>query len=210
MADTKNTQTAPAGLPEKEWFTLDEVAARWGTDKETILHYAETNLLTIFADLRAIKSLKGNFISNGGMMYSIEPHEAGVIEVQGSIKTPNGNGVIERQSLRVLHGEVDRFEQKHRIGAYAGTMPDLSAKTKAKEDTEIRQLQRTLGALVLGLAKSSDKYDNNGLPNVSSIVGVAEQGGQDKGGKAPHGWGNTTFTNTINAALLVCQKELDR
>jgi len=94
--------------------------------------------------------------------------------------------------------------------ALRGMVDDLSAKTKAKEDTEIRQLQRTLGALVLGLAKSSDKYGNNGLPNVSSIVGVAEQGGQDKGGKAPHGWGNTTFTNTINAALLVCQKELDR
>jgi len=39
MADTKNTQTAPAGLPEKEWFTLDEVAARWSTDKATIPHY---------------------------------------------------------------------------------------------------------------------------------------------------------------------------
>jgi len=47
MADTKNTQTAPAGLPAKEWFTLDEVAARWGTDKETILHYGLVNHLTL-------------------------------------------------------------------------------------------------------------------------------------------------------------------
>jgi len=94
--------------------------------------------------------------------------------------------------------------------ALRGMVDDLSAKTKAKENTEILKLQRTLGALVLGLAKSSDKYGNNGLPNVSSIVGVAEQGGQNKDGNAPHGWGNTTFTNAINAALLVCQKELDR
>ena len=93
--------------------------------------------------------------------------------------------------------------------ALRAMVDDLSAKLKANENTEIIRLQRTLGALVLGLAKKPGSLSNNGIPNVSSIVEVAEVGMQNKNGKAPHGYGNTTFTNAINAALSRCQKEIE-
>jgi len=49
MADTKNTQTAPAGLPDKEWFTLEEVAGRWGCGVDDLLHWGGQDLLEICA-----------------------------------------------------------------------------------------------------------------------------------------------------------------
>jgi len=130
MTDTKNTQTAPAGLPAKEWFTLDEVAARWGTTIDSVLHLMETRQLEGMAQLPAIKSEEGDFISTGAMMYGIEPREAILIKLQGSVKTPDGQGVLTRETLAIMFEEVDRFEREYRIGKYAGTMPDLSSMGK--------------------------------------------------------------------------------
>jgi len=115
-------QTAPSGL--EKWFTLAELAERWGTTIDSVLHFMETRRLEGMAQLPAIKSEEGDFISNGAMMYVIESYEAILIRSQGSVKTPNGQGVFTRETLVIMFEEVDRFEREHGIGKYAGTMPE--------------------------------------------------------------------------------------
>ena len=39
--------TTPPRLPEKEWFTLEEIAERWKTDRETVVHWGKSDLLHI-------------------------------------------------------------------------------------------------------------------------------------------------------------------
>ncbi|MFZ5579255.1 MAG: hypothetical protein ACOZAQ_02155 [Pseudomonadota bacterium] len=55
MATNENTQSARKGLPEKEWFTLAEVADRWGCTPDDLLHYGETSRLGICAYFRDVK-----------------------------------------------------------------------------------------------------------------------------------------------------------
>jgi len=49
------SQTSPAGLPEKEWFTLEEVAARWGMSVDDVLNYGVDGRLTICAYFKDVK-----------------------------------------------------------------------------------------------------------------------------------------------------------
>jgi len=55
MANSDNTQTKPAGLPDAPWFTLDEVAARWGTSTEILLRYGFVNHLTLCVYVKNVK-----------------------------------------------------------------------------------------------------------------------------------------------------------
>lgn len=285
MADTKNRQTGSAGLPEKEWFTLEEIAKRWGCTVHDLLHYGTNKKLTLCfrpgcrpihyilspctilddgwpeeaidgKDVFIDNSEKWNginrFLSNWSLVCIPEPHLFHISkygEWKGEIKRidcifdhsfkPEFNNLILRRreafhvpesghayTVRARFGsnkdspapelsislpdilvpkeERDRFEQEHRIGAYAGTMPSMT------EETEVRRLQRTLGALVLGLARDASKWRNGNKPNVSAIVSTSLNGVSDESGNAPHGFSDTTFTNTINAALKACQSELNR
>jgi len=54
MADIKNNQTGSIGLPEKEWFTLEEVADRWGCSIYDLLHYGITRKLRISVDFHEV------------------------------------------------------------------------------------------------------------------------------------------------------------
>ena len=54
MATNENTQPARKGLPEKEWFTLAEVAKRWGCTADDLLHYGITSRLSIIVASRTI------------------------------------------------------------------------------------------------------------------------------------------------------------
>lgn len=46
-------------LPEKEWFTIDEVAERWGVQKDLVEHYLLTDKLTASLDVPLIFHSKG-------------------------------------------------------------------------------------------------------------------------------------------------------
>lgn len=46
----------PIALPEKEFFRLDEIIARWGVDREALLDYARRDLLVFAVYLRDIGS----------------------------------------------------------------------------------------------------------------------------------------------------------
>ena len=47
MSDRKNIHTATTGLPEKDWFTLEEIARRWGCAVDDLLHYGMSDKLTL-------------------------------------------------------------------------------------------------------------------------------------------------------------------
>lgn len=49
MADLDNNQTTPTGLPEKDWFTLEEIARRWNCPIADLLHYGSRGMLEICA-----------------------------------------------------------------------------------------------------------------------------------------------------------------
>jgi len=210
MADSKNTQPAPAGLPEKEWFTLDEVAARWGCTVNDLLHYGTNKKLTlcfrpgcqpihyklapcfIDADGSPQETLEENDIyiehsekchspnlSNWTLVCIPAPHLFHIsehsewkgamrrIDCMFDIKFPplfsnkilgrteaftepgSGDMYIVRarfgrdrnspppefhiavRDILVPQQEVERFEQAHRIGKYAGRMPNLEENPKA-------------------------------------------------------------------------------
>ncbi len=212
MADMKNNQSHTAGLPEKEWFTLEEVADRWGCAVHDLLHYGTNKKLTLCfrpgcrpihyilspctilddgwpeeaidgKDVFIDNSEKWNginrFLSNWSLVCIPAPHLFHISkygEWKGEIKRidcifdhsfkPEFNNLILRRreafhvpesshayTVRARFGsnkdspapelsislpdilvpkeERDRFEREYRIGAYAGTMPDLS-----KPDTQ--------------------------------------------------------------------------
>lgn len=45
---------ASAGLPEKNWFKLDEIAERWGCSVDLLTHYAETGMLRVCANFHRV------------------------------------------------------------------------------------------------------------------------------------------------------------
>lgn len=111
---------------------------------------------------------------------------------------------IHKNELIITLEERDRFEKQYGIGTLAGEIPST-----ASEDTEKRRLERALGALVLGLANKSGSWGSANNPNISSIVSCALAVVQDKDGHTPYGYGKSTLTNTINAAVEACQRELN-
>jgi len=189
MADTKNTQTAPAGLPEKGWFTLEEVAGRWGCTVDELLHHGGQGVLElcIYRHIKGCSQSYSNLAGEneceiepskgvgGGWVYrpwyvapicstvdmtwdfdhspllAISPLDIRRIEFRGGALIEHGMvGVFSCSymgntnlpfnekdqehtidTLLVTRLERDRFEREYRIGAYAGTMPDLS-----KSDTQ--------------------------------------------------------------------------
>jgi len=227
MADTKNTQTAPAGLPEKEWFTLEEVAARWGCSVDDLLHYEEFGFLKIAVLLKyplrsaeKIEDLTGRSgflyihricypnscfsvqLAHGENIYFTHASRAIADKLIGyyhpmrrlypeekfrvyEIKGGNGRrdkdeGVsISKYDLRITRIERDSFEQKHRIGAYAGTMPDLN-----KSDTIDPRKEATYLQLVRLLDKQlglpDEPYKAAGvLKNAAASKGVAVPKSED-------------------------------
>ncbi|MDD3576979.1 MAG: hypothetical protein PHT38_08830 [Halothiobacillus sp.] len=92
---------------------------------------------------------------------------------------------------------------------YRETFPQFSITETHLEETEVKRLQRALGALVLGLARKGGQWESGGKPNISNIVTTATDGVQDASGRAPNGYGKTTLTDTISAALKACQKDMN-
>lgn len=115
----------------------------------------------------------------------------------------------ERDALRAQRDKnaQDRDEKDRIIQALEQM---ISKKQSDNDETEVRRLQRALGALALGMAKQSDKWRNGDNPNVSAFVNAALSGAQDEHGNAPYGYGESTLSDTIGKALKACQNELDR
>jgi len=183
MADSKNTQTAHAGLPEKEWFTLEEVATRWGCTVDDLLHYGITERLEICADFCDATVQMGDFGENDEWNAFSEFQIEGLLEISAEdlkriSKNPNtqtkpkwlwiiheesghrgirrykgllrvsidenGNPLIDGVSARnlvIVGEELNAFEKHYRIGACAGTMPDLREPDKLDPRKEKTYLQ---------------------------------------------------------------------
>ncbi|MEO1751155.1 hypothetical protein [Thiofaba sp. EF100] len=81
MAAKKDNQPARVELPEKEWFSLEEIAERWGCSVDDLLHYGETDVIRICAKTRNMQFVRGR-IQNGHFIDSSEPEKiAGIIAV---------------------------------------------------------------------------------------------------------------------------------
>lgn len=113
-------------------------------------------------------------------------------------------GLPEDAVLVVRTSALMDFERRCLSAPDDGDMPSIT------EETEVRRLQRALGALVLGMANDAAKWRNGNKPNVSAFVSAALKGVQNEHGDTPDGYGKTTLGDTINAALKACQSELDR
>lgn len=175
MADIKNNQTGSIGLPEKEWFTLEEISERWGCSSDYLLHYGETNILRIcfnfqyavfawfeyseFADDGTPIPIQETHYQRTSGLMGICADDLKIVNstsigmTQPTVLLPNtllpkdnklsryasidwdigGKpkvDLIMRSGLVIVRAERDRFEHEYRIGAYAGTMPDLSKPDK--------------------------------------------------------------------------------
>jgi hypothetical protein len=189
----------PSALPEKEWFTLQEIAARWDTDVHTLIHYGHHGLLEIrtywptggqpslaMADTRPISVLPPHYLGN------LERNKGSYPIWERDLQLPplsteglddetiarledllpsdellmkqrtTGNSASKKEELPVatitvddlfiMREERDRFEQEHRVGAFAGVLPDPN---KAKEldprikDTYLRMIRVMSTALKL-------------------------------------------------------------
>lgn len=106
---------------------------------------------------------------------------------------------INFDSLRVVRSEIEALSDK------------VAQQHPPHDETEIRRLQRALGALVLGLAKaeSTSKWKSGDSPNVSTIVATAMEGVMAEHGSVPHGYSKTTLTNTIKTALQAIKDEIE-
>lgn len=60
MAENENSAPARTGLPEKEWFTLSEIAERWGCSEDDLLHYGETEKLGLSFNFQDVKLAWGS------------------------------------------------------------------------------------------------------------------------------------------------------
>lgn len=75
--------------------------------------------------------------------------------------------------------------------------------------TELIRTQRALMLAIVKLASTSNRLRKpDGKPNISTIVNSLLE--QFKDGKGPRGFGNTTITNSINAALDDFYKEIHK
>ena len=158
--------TKPPVLPEKEWFTLEEIAQRWGTDRETLLHLAENGSLEVCRQCGEVILRDGTFYEShrGHMIFRIAPNEIhqfcnyeiewpmiysigvpGEPEKNYSIILGVDNLPVAKfgrvLDLLVTRSERDRFEAAYRIGAHAGTMPKADREGQLDPRTERTYLQ---------------------------------------------------------------------
>jgi hypothetical protein len=128
-------------LPEKEWFTLEEIAQRWGCSVEDLWHYAIAGLLQMSAlslDLTKQHGDTNVAIYGVSLTCVLAVFQFGTYEEwDGFTSTTladqtvpeiplNFSLTVTKQSLVIARAERDRFEQEYRISAAAGKMPSQS------------------------------------------------------------------------------------
>jgi len=226
----KNNQTGSIGLPEKEWFTLEEIAGRWGCTVDELLHHGGQSVLELCI-YRHIKGCSQSYSSlageneceiepskggGGGWVYrpwyvapicstvdmswdfdhspllAISPLDIRRIEFRGGALIEHGMiGVFfcsyigntnlpfnEKdhehtiETLLVTRLERDRFEREYRIGAYAGTMPDLHNAGKWPWGNHETELLRKLAAAAARFYGSN--FDPNDIDTAPTNEDVSE------------------------------------
>jgi len=126
MAESKNTQTAPALLPEPDTFTLEEIAERWtrltgqAVTPRHIVNYRNQGLVELF-DVRSSHPPSMNpFASLSDIVKHWEAH--------GWPTPPT------EDDLRMTIEERDLFEQAHGIGKPTNTTaPDTAEPTPSTD-----------------------------------------------------------------------------
>lgn len=99
---------ASAGLPEKNWFKLDEIAERWGCSVDLLTHYAETGMLRVCANFRRVTGIKVALRSNANgeitaFSFKLNVPVAGIFEIPAEEIAPlNRHGRVLPRGLYEL------------------------------------------------------------------------------------------------------------
>ncbi|RCX11839.1 hypothetical protein [Extensimonas vulgaris] len=157
MPDTDRPQ-----LPKRDWFTIEEVARRWGCTIEDLIDYGENEALRIsvrparkiciaWREKSATKNtpnqwtetilplgltpedLRGAF-GDGCRPYIVLPPVSGNEALVGDVILDfDPPQIFTAKDLVIVHEELDRFEREYRIGAHAGELPKPKPKLGERE-----------------------------------------------------------------------------
>ena len=203
-------------LPEKAWFTLEEIAKRWNCDIDYLVHIAANCQLEmgVYADwwpffenpdygfygfvqlvppdlARFERNEEGRPIDLGcGIenLGEVEPESFALIICPGSkhqrdysARAPRATDrmnpvrrdapLICRRDLLIRRAERDRFEQAHRIGAHAGTMPTFEAEPDSRPSATVTlpHMNKALTALFRIMADNWTDFDPKRKPKQVNI-----------------------------------------
>jgi hypothetical protein len=210
-------------LPEQEYFTLSELAERWGTTERRLLE------LILNSELWAVALVSGVALASWSdergahtddstsprqfeirtwfdpkLLFSIFAEGSGqlnwYVEDGKEYRFPDPLR-ITKGDLLVTRGELDRFEKGHSLA------PDESTDPGPEEDSELKRTQRALAALVLGLADKYPVYRSGEKPNAKQLARLATEHLRDAtSDRTPHGFSETTVRQAISAALKACSE----
>ncbi|WP_020146704.1 hypothetical protein [Thioalkalivibrio sp. ALJ15] len=95
-----------AGLPEKDWFSLDEIAERWGCSVDLLTHYAEVEMLRVCANFHQVTGMERTIYTKAkGEDSTLRDHElsapvAGLFGIQAcDIAHLNRTGGVRPREL---------------------------------------------------------------------------------------------------------------
>jgi hypothetical protein len=143
----------PPALPEKDWFTLEEISERWKTDPETLRHWKQCGLLEFTFRTKTTPN-PNPFDPKGRPLL---------------MPLFNTFPVITRE-------ERDRFEAEHQMGAHGSGSPKVGA-----DPRERRALLNIIGALVELIKSPRPGRDNDAaviaelLENWQEKYGISER-----------------------------------
>ena len=146
-------------LPDREYYSLQEVADRWNRPVADIQHYAETGKLEVCVRLLGVhaeagnyeKTAQGNFLSPTYRKhltghYPLRPKELYEVFRRPKIKllhldTREGEDyfdlddpiIITRDDVAIMSAEIERFERIHGIGAEEQFRTGLPGRPSAKD-----------------------------------------------------------------------------
>jgi hypothetical protein len=127
-------------LPDKEYFTLDEIARRWGVPLADVERYAKTEKLEVCVNLLPVDAEGGTYDELGPVpnfqerlkrgCYPIDSEDLWTVLHQGEVKTSQlkpyeGHAyltiakdiTVTRDELVVTLAELERFEKTHEMPA---------------------------------------------------------------------------------------------
>jgi hypothetical protein len=109
------------------------------------------------------------------------------------------SAIPEDSYLVVRTADLDKLLSQSAISesAYQDIPP-----TTTDDDSEVARLQRTVAGLALGLMREYPKYRYGDKPNISKLTDLAtDHLRSEHGDRPPHGFGKSTISDAIKAAL---------
>ncbi|MEQ5837457.1 hypothetical protein [Marinobacter sp. NFXS9] len=214
-------------LPEQQYFTLAELIERWSTTERRVLELILNRELDAVALVSTVATSTRQS-ENGNTSEITTTHQ---LEVRtwfdpellfclfkdgiGMLSEYVEDGewirfaspvTITKGELLVTREELQRFERAHSANQEQHpTNAESEDATTAPTDSELKRTQRTLAALVLGLAEKYPGYRAGEKPNASQIARLATEHLRDADSdRTPHGFSETTVRQTIAAAIKAC------